>query len=158
MKDTVLDVLVYLYEHYIDIEPDAARDRESLQAELLEAGFSPSETGKALDWLDELAARQPRGDGRPGAMLPVRLFAPQELDRLDLECRGFLLRLEQRGVLDAARRELVLERLAALELETLDVTDLKWVVLLVLANQPGQEAAYAWIEGELLADGGESVH
>jgi Smg protein len=46
----------------------------------------------------------------------------------------------------------------ALELEEVDLTDLKWVVLMVLFNQPGQEAAFAWIESELLEDGGETPH
>jgi Smg protein len=66
--------------------------------------------------------------------------------------------LEQSGVLNAEQRELVIDRVMALELEEVDLTDLKWVVLMVLFNQPGQEAAFAWIESELLEDGGETPH
>ena len=50
------------------------------------------------------------------------------------------------GVLDAQRRELVLDRLMALEAEEIDLEDIKWVVLMVLFNQPGQEANFAWME------------
>jgi Smg protein len=34
----------------------------------------------------------------------------------------------------------------ALEEEDMDVERLKWVILLVLSSQPGEEAAFAWME------------
>ena len=71
---------------------------------------------------------------------------------------GFLLFLEQHGVLDADQRELVLDRAMALDQDELDLDDLKWVVLMVLFNQPGSEAAYAWMETQMFADEPEPVH
>jgi Smg protein len=50
------------------------------------------------------------------------------------------------GVLNPASRELVIDRAMALENEDFDIEQLKWVVLMVLFNQPGEEAAYAWLE------------
>ena len=64
MKETILDVLLYLFENYFYEDPDAVRDRESLQAGLLQAGFSPTEISKAFDWLDELARERPDVDTR----------------------------------------------------------------------------------------------
>ena len=158
MKENLLDVLVYLFEHYIYDEPDLVRDRDTLQASLVQAGFAPAEIARSFDWLEELEQR--RSDAVPGAPSsgPVRVFAPQELERLDAQGAGFVMFLEQRGVLDAVQRELVLDRVMALELAEVDLADLKWVVLMVLFNQPGHEAAYAWIEGELLEDPVESLH
>ena len=77
---------------------------------------------------------------------------------LDVEARGFLLFLEQHGVLDAGQRELVLDRAMALDQDELDLDDLKWVVLMVLFNQPGSEAAYAWMETQMFLDEPEPVH
>ena len=34
----------------------------------------------------------------------------------------------------------------ALDTGDFDISQLKWVVLMVLFNQPGAEAAYAWME------------
>jgi Smg protein len=100
-----------------------------------------------------------QADARWGAPAPpLRVYASEEIDRLDAECRGFLMFLEQQGILDATRREVVLDRLMALELDDIDLIDLKWVVLMVLFNAPGQEAAYAWMESHLLESGGERVH
>ena len=157
MKESILDVLLYLFEHYFTEDADPVRDRDSLQNGLIQAGFSPTEISKAFDWLDALAqqrptAADPRVDG------PVRVFHGPELDKLDLECRGFLLFLERHGVLDAQQRELVIDRAMALDQDTLDLDDLKWVVLMVLFNQPGAEAAYAWMETQMFGEEPEPVH
>lgn len=157
MKESILDVLLFLFEHYFTEDADLVRDRDSLQSGLLQAGFSPAETSKAFDWLDALAA-QPPLDAAPRANGPTRLFSTHEEAKLDVECRGFLLFLEQHGVIDGDRRELVVDRAMALDQDELDLDDLKWVVLMVLFNQPGAEAAYAWMETQMFIDEPETVH
>jgi Smg protein len=157
MKESILDVLLYLFEHYIADDSDLARDRDSLQNSLVQAGFSPSEINKAFDWLDGLADRRP-GPTLPRVNGPTRVYFGPELDKLDVECRGFLLFLEQHGILDHDQRELVLDRAMALDQDELDIDDLKWVVLMVLFNQPGSEAAYAWMETQMFEDDDEYVH
>ena len=42
MKETILDVLLYLFENFFCDDPDAVRDRDSLQTGLVQAGFSPT--------------------------------------------------------------------------------------------------------------------
>jgi Smg protein len=157
MKETILDVLLFLFENYFYDDPDAVRDRDSLQHSLIQAGFSPAEISKAFDWLEELANQRPavedaRADG------PVRVYAEAEADRLDRDCLGFLMFLEQHGVLDADRRELVIDRAMALDQDEVDLDDLKWVVLMVLFNQPGAEAAFAWMETQMFGDDPEPIH
>ncbi|MFN3495357.1 MAG: DUF494 family protein [Hydrogenophaga sp.] len=157
MKESILDVLLYLFEHYFSEDPDLVRDRDTLQNSLIQAGFSPTEIKKAFDWLDALADQRPavtlaRVDG------PVRIYHGPELDKLDVEGRGFLMFLEQHGILDANQRELVLDRAMALDQDELDLDDLKWVVLMVLFNQPGSEAAYAWMETQMFIDEPEPLH
>jgi Smg protein len=146
MKENVLDVLMYLFENFMDEETHIDASQEALKTELVSAGFPEAEINKAFSWLEGLSKAQehwsPAGPGVPS----VRIFTPQELDRLDLECRGFLLFLEQVGVLDQATRELVIDRVMALGTEEIDLEQLKWVILMVLFNQPGQEAALAWME------------
>ena len=76
----------------------------------------------------------------------IRMFCETEMNRLDTECRGFILYLEQMGVLTPTSREVAIERAMALENEDFDIEQMKWVILMVLFNQPGEEAAYAWVE------------
>ncbi|GAB3736158.1 DUF494 family protein [Luteimonas pelagia] len=163
MKESILDVLLYLFEHYFTVDdPPPVGDRDALRAgplfdELTGAGFSTAEIHKAFDWLDALAEQRPSASA-PRIDGPMRVYFGPELDKLDTDCRGFLLYLEQHGVLDAHQRELVLDRALALDQDELDLDDLKWVVLMVLFNQPGSEAAYAWMETQMFMDEPEPVH
>lgn len=152
MKETILDVLLYLFEHFFYDDPDAVRDRDSLQHGLIEAGFSPAEISKAFDWLDELERQRPAAAQPAATTGPVRVYAEPECAKLDGDSRGFLMFLEQNGILDATHRELVLDRVMALDQDEVDLDDLKWVVLMVLFNQPGAEAAYAWMENQIFTD------
>ena len=157
-EETILDVLLYLFEHYFYQDPDAVADRDGLQNGLLQAGFSASEIGKAFDWLDELARQRPTTAARRAEVGPVRLYVEPELSRFDAQTLGFLMFLEQQRILDAAQRELVIDRVMALDQAQIDLDDLKWVVLMVLFNQPGAEAAFAWMENQMFEGDPEPLH
>jgi Smg protein len=144
MSDTVLDVLLYLFETYSDQEPDTA-DQDVLREELLKAGFGEPEVDSALDWLDGLHETSAPFAGVPGDR-SIRVYNEVELRRLDLDCRGYLLYLEQIGILSPAQREIVIERLMALGAGGVDREQVKWVVLMVLFAQAGQETAFARME------------
>ena len=146
MKENVLDVLMYLFENYFYEEPEEQPDRDSLEQNLHEAGFTNGEIDKAFKWLDGLAEQRFQPEFKMHTDEPVRVFVDSEINRLDTDCRDFLMYLSNCGVLDVQRRELVLDRLMALEAEEICLEDVKWVVLMVLFNQPGQEANFAWME------------
>jgi Smg protein len=148
MSETVLDVLMYLFETYSeqDLEKEPEPDQSILREELLQAGFGEPEVDRALDWLDGLTARNMEPFSIQPAERSVRLFNRFELTRLDAECRGYILYLEQIGILSSVQRELVIDRLMALGSGDIDVEQVKWVVLMVLFSQPGQEKAFARME------------
>ncbi|MDA8390695.1 MAG: DUF494 family protein [Gammaproteobacteria bacterium] len=148
MKENVLDVLMYLFENYMDEGPEFDPDQESLVAELSQAGFPKGEIAKAFAWLEGLAAlrREDAPATAASSLKSLRIYSEQECAKMDVESRGFLLFLEQGGVIDPAARELVIDRVMALETDEIDLEQLKWVILMVLFNQPGQEQAYAWME------------
>jgi len=55
-----------------------------------------------------------------------RLFSDKEIEKLDTVCRDFILFLEQTTVMNAFDREIVIDRLMALEAEDIDIQQLKW--------------------------------
>lgn len=159
MKQTVLDVLIYLFEHYMDEDTELKVDRESVRADLKDAGFADEQVGKAFDWLHGLAAQREDGSGAVSQQgSAMRVFAQAEIDKIDLESRGFLIFLEEVGVLDPTSRELVIDRVMALEAEEIDLEQIKWVVLMVLFNQPGHEEAFVWMEDLVMDELGRSLH
>ena len=158
MKENVLDLLMYLFENYIYDEPESEPDRDSLSESLEQAGFSHGEIERAFGWLDGLAEQRQLCDPEQTRAGSIRMFTPQELRRIDVDARGFLIDLENVGVIDATRRELILDRLMALDCDEVGLEDLKWVVLMVLFNQPGQEANYAWMEDLMFDEDGQYRH
>lgn len=150
MKENVFDVLMYLFEnYYMDEDSPVTPDRESVQQELSQAGFPTLEIDRAFLWMESLASEPNPPDSQSDRSL--RLFSNVEMQRLDTACRGFILFLEQMDVLTPASRELAIDRAMALENEDFDLEQLKWVILMVLINQPGEEAAYSWVE-DLVSD------
>lgn len=151
MKETVLDVLMYLFESFVDSEDEPEPDRNELREELERAGFRNREIDRALDWLDGLNAGEAVADNGPRSSA-IRIYDRGEQERLDIAARGYLMHLEQLGILSPAQRELVIDRLLALDTDEIDIEQIKWVVMMVLFSQPGQEQAYAKMEDLVFAD------
>ena len=152
MKETVLDVLMYLFESFIDSEDEPEPDRNELKLELTRAGFGQRCIERALDWLDGLNAAEAASPEPAPRSASLRIYDRVELERLDSEARGYLLRLEQIGILAPAQREVVIDRLLALDTDEIDIEQIKWVVMMVLFSQPGHEQAYAQMEDLVFAD------
>ena len=66
--------------------------------------------------------------------MSLRHYTTAEQRKLNPESRGFLHFLEAVGALDASQREVVLDRVMAIEIE-IGLDELKLVILLVLWNQ-----------------------
>ncbi|OZB35398.1 MAG: hypothetical protein B7X44_10035 [Halothiobacillus sp. 15-55-196] len=166
MKETVLDLLMYLFENHMEEEPHLppAPLRTDLQQKLLHAGFDADEIGRAFSWLDAAANEPTERATVLGAEVSApkptsfRVFTAEEKMVLDIESRGLLIQLEAIGVLSAQTRETVIERALALDNDELDIEDIKWVVMLVLFARPGEEAAFAWMEDLVFAETAELLH
>lgn len=127
----MFDILVYLFENYVHAA--ACPEVDQLARKLSAAGFEDDEITEALDWL---AGLRSISDTSPLAVLPqpgaTRIYAAEEQARLNTECRGFLAFLEGAGALDAATREIIIERTLALSGFRVSLNRLKVIVLMVL--------------------------
>ena len=157
MKDNVLDLLIYLFENYMSTDDEPRPDRNTLKVELEKAGFADPDIERALEWLDGLSGEQ-LGKVTEATARAVRVFSSQELVRLDTDVRGYLLYLENLRILSGTERELVIDRLMALEADEIDIEQVKWVVLMVLFSQPGQESAYAQMEDLVFEERYDALH
>ncbi len=158
MKENVLDVLMYLFESYVDAEEEPEPDHNELRVELSKAGFGDAEIDRALDWLDGLTEHQDNLAFHAQTVQGTRVYNELEHQRLDVPCRGYITYLEQIGILSAPQREILVDRLLALETHDIDVEQVKWVVLMVLFSQPGQEVAYARMEDLVFEENTGAVH
>ena len=157
INPSVLDTVLYLFENYLE-DCEETPQRATLENALHSSGFPEPTVSRALDWLEVLDS--PADELTLGASSPeaCRVFSPEESLRLTPGARGFLLYLGQIGVLAPSQRELVIERLLALDSDDVDIEEVQWVVLLSLFRRPGQEAAFAQMEDLLYAEMAEFAH
>ncbi len=158
MKENVLDVLMYLFETYVDADEEPEADQNELRDELSRAGFGDPEIDRALAWLDGLTDHQDSLAYNAQTAHGTRIYNDVEHERLDVACRGYIMYLEQIGILSPPQREILIDRLLALESADIDVEQIKWVVLMVLFSQPGQEQAYARMEDLVFEESAGAIH
>jgi Smg protein len=158
MKENVLDVLMYLFETYVDTDEDPDPDQNELRGELASAGFADAEIDRALDWLECLSEDHEDLICNSQTDRGTRIYNSSEQERLDVSSRGYIAYLEQVGILSPTQREILIDRLLALDAPDIDVEQIKWVVLMVLFSQPGQELAYARMEDLVFEESTGAVH
>jgi len=130
----MFDILVYLFENYV--HADACPEPAQLARKLTAAGFEEEEITEALEWLSGLRqlsdGERPAQFSRAGSL---RIYSDDEQIRLGMECRGFLLFLENAGILDSECREMIVEWALALGETEIELENLKVIVLMVLWQQ-----------------------
>ncbi len=148
----MFEVLVYLYENYW--RPDACPEPRQLTRKLSAVGFEPEEIQDALRWLDGLActAEACTGSPVPGS---IRIYTDAEREVLGEDSLGFITFLESAGVLPAPMREMVIDRAMAVGSGSMDLEDLKIIVLMVFWSL-GEEPD-ALVLDELFVDPGDRL-
>lgn len=123
-------------------------DNEVITLELEKVGFERHEIGRALEWL---AGFSHFTTNQPIHTHSIRHYSLPELTQLKREGCGFLLYLEQIGVLDPISREIAIDRIMALDKNEINLGRIRWVVLLVLFSQPEKKAALSLLQDLTLA-------
>jgi Smg protein len=162
-SENILDVLMYLFDNYVDSDNIDDYDHDVLRQQLHKAGFVTTEISKALNWLDDLVDVPQAVESRDREPLQhaIRHYSAEEVEKLSTECQGFLLFLQQLGVLSPAMRERVIDRAMALESEQLTLDELKWVLLMVLFNHPEQAknpSQLHWLENLIYGENNLTLH
>ena len=152
--------LMYLFENYVHSEMNVMIDNKILTDELTDAGFQKEAVYKALAWIERLVLMQ---DDNTAAVYrnelsSIRVFTNAEMRHFDVESRGFLHFLERVGILTPETREMVIDRASEIESRSFNLDDLKWVILMVLFNLPGQEQAFTQLEGIMFDQAGGTMH
>jgi len=156
MKENTLDVLFYLFDNYSEVT-DVTQNREVLHGYLKDAGFLNTRISKAFDWLESLA-----DDDRIYLTKPktasIRHFSKYEMRWLNHESQEYMLSLANSGVLSPEMFERTIDRILSLEDKEFDLNRLKWVILMLLLNQPDSEAAYIWMDDVALGEEAPVYH
>ena len=155
-RENTLEVLFYLFENYQEVD-DVNDNKAALHSYLQDAGFPQNDISNAFDWLESLADESAVYLNKPGADT-FRVFSKYEARWLNQDCISYLMYLEQSNVLNHEMRERAIDKILALKDKTFDLDKLKWVVLMLLLNQPDSEEAYAWMDDVALGESQPVYH
>jgi len=146
MKETILDVLMYMFQSYVEDNEEVELDKESLHKNLLEAGFADQNIERAFEWLEGLPGVDHSILLNKPTKNSFRLFSDVEHRKIGEEGLSFLMFLERLGIFHGEIREHVIDRIMALDTQSVDLSQIRWVVLMILFNTPGNESNYTWLQ------------
>ncbi|MGE0809920.1 MAG: DUF494 family protein [Immundisolibacter sp.] len=149
MKESVLDALMFLLDNYSEDDAMDNDDRDELAGQLANMGFEEGEIDHAFDWLESLAQDDDdtaHTDCTPWSERAQRHFSAQELYRLTVEARGFLIVLGQNPMIDRPSLDRIIDRAMALDLDEIDLEAIKWITQMVIYNRPDTAHLYAYME------------
>ena len=161
MKESVLDALMFLLDNYSEDGAMDNEDRDELAGQLANMGFEEGEIDHAFDWLESLAQDEDDAastDCQPWSERGQRHFSPQELYRLTVEARGFLIVLGQNPMIDRPSLDRIIDRAMALDLDEIDLEAIKWITQMVVYNRPDPAPLYAHMAALALPESLRRLH
>lgn len=134
----MLDVIIFLFENFLKEAPETLHSEPSeyFMELLKQEDFEKEEVLRALLWLKDFGNML-----EPEKTMPLflqqpsethfRVFSPVEIMRLGETGTGYLCFLEKKGLITPLGREIILERLLALEYKHINKDMIKWVTFIV---------------------------
>jgi len=149
----MFEIIMYLFESYIQVDQTMELDAQEVTDELMQEGFQKNEITKALAWLDNLANihnQDPQSRVTAEQATSIRIYNKIESRQISLECRSYISYLEDAKILTTHTRETVIDCIMSLDSAELVLEDLKWLILMVLFNDPNSEDAFLQLESMLM--------
>lgn len=162
MSKTVYDVLLNIFDNYVTADLTLDREEDVVINELRRLGFPKALVEKAFNWLKKLDRETSKlsQSAEQGARQMVRIFCPEENDKLLPESQGLLHSLVNVGLLDMTTREKIIELAMELGTQKIDDEQIKWVTLMVLFSQSDalDLEQLDWLEQLVFDENFETVH
>jgi Smg protein len=127
MKEEIIEALMDLVHDYIESDDIAPPDLSAIADELAEAGVSMGGFSIQID--------KPSSKKAKTAPKSVRVFSAEEQLRLSTECRGFLLSLNESGIITPAIREDIINKVLSDQSRMYRLDELKWLSLKVILQE-----------------------
>lgn len=157
MKENILDVLIYVFENFM-IDQEALFEPESKEVshQLTQAGFSDKNILQAITWLMILKEKTIKlSSDEPFSS--VRVYSADEYKKLTDASRYTIYCLERDQAITPSVRELIIDRLMALNNDQINTEELKWIMLFVLCFQRQIPVRVHHLENAILLENTDEV-
>jgi Smg protein len=142
MTENFLQILLYLFRCH-DIQSVLQQDdNATLLTALRQLGFDSQDVRTAIAWLGgfKQIEHAVKNIATP-AQTSIRVFTENERQKLAIEVRGFIHLMQQNGLLDHSKCELIIERAMSLEGSRICMRDLHCIINVILTNNAPQDTA-----------------
>lgn len=129
----MFDILLFLFESYFDI--GSYPDHDKLSVKLTAAGFEEDDINQALNWLSGLQQLTRSEYPEIINQASIRVYTEYEEQRISPEGLRFLAFWEHNKIITPIEREMILDRVIALDRKSLSLDKVKLIVLMVLWTQ-----------------------
>ena len=146
MKETILDVLMFMFQSYVEDNDEVELDKESLHKLIGGEASTDHNIERAFEWLEGLPGVDDSSLVNKPTKNSFRLYSDAEHRKIGEEGLSFLMFLERLGIFHGEIREHVIDRIMALDTQNVDLSQIRWVVLMILFNTPGNESSYTWLQ------------
>lgn len=134
MDERLMEILVRLLKE-IDMSDNGAIRLKDLSETLRLHGFSETELDTALSWLtDRLTTQKIDSHNISPSQGSIRVLHPIERMILSPEAYGYLLHLENVGLIDRDQIEAVIEKALSSGLSEVTINDMKTITATVVVN------------------------
>lgn len=152
----MFEVLVFMFENYF--ANHAMPNNDVMEQELSAAGFEQTDILGAFDWFQEMKSRLHRADAfYSHKHSGHRVFSETERKKINTESLGFVVFLQQAGVINDMERDLIVDRAMALKQQEITVEEMRWITMIALWNE-GREKDYLFVEDALFNPRGSTIH
>lgn len=132
MRERVL-AIVNLIAKYVMGTNGAPISEQELVAELMSEGFDAQEINDAFSWMESTALEQPRDKSDfCVSSTTMRIFTAEECRLIDIEARGFLVRLRSMGLINDEIEEDLIGRIVTSTEEPVSLQEMKILTALTL--------------------------
>ncbi|PHQ81221.1 MAG: hypothetical protein COB66_02825 [Coxiella sp. (in: Bacteria)] len=145
-ENSVLHVLMYLFQNHMRDNCDFGELDTDLVVQLELAGFVLPVINQAIGWLANLSCDNKMANIDAPRSSSFRVLSNFEQDILSNDCIDYIMDLERQEILTPVTREMVIHQAIELQSEGIDISLIKWVTLMVLFNQPGNDEALCNME------------
>lgn len=152
MKQDLLDVLRYLFDNYTDEADESVyiirevTDEEEILALEAEFNFDDAQEFDSRSMVDA-----PEGElgffiNHDYPQQGLRVYDDMERHTLGLEGIGLLVTLEQLNILNPESREQIIDQAMELDCNTVELEQLKWLILMTLFEKSKEVSIVTWLE------------
>lgn len=160
MKQALFEVLVYLFNNYVEKEVSLPENSDQIIQDLQNAGFAFERIEEIYQLLHNLTNlfqhfKQPVEFNDNNAF---RVLNPIEQLKLDTKNQGLLILFEQLGILEPKLREAILEQVLLSDSSFISAEELKGLIMIVLMKEIPEIYQHSWMSSMLLPEQNHTIH